>query len=218
MESRLLVLLIAPALAAALTGCAHAPPAATADDAPPRVIEPEVARRTIEPPEIDTEDFELGVFAGEMSIEDFGVNTVRGARFAYHVNEKYFVELAGGRTTAELTSFERLSGAAQLLTDEERDYSYYNVSLGYNLLPGEGFLGRKRAMNTQIYVLGGVGNTTFAGDDRFTVALGLGLRVLPLDWLAVHADIRDHVMDIDLLGQPKTTHNLEGHIGVTFFF
>jgi outer membrane beta-barrel protein len=218
MESRLLVLLIAPVLAAALGGCAHAPRAAGADDAPPQVIEPEVARRTIEPPEIDTEDFELGIFAGEMSIEDFGVNTVKGARFAYHVNEKYFVELAGARTTAELTSFERLSGAAQLLTDEERDYSYYNVSLGYNLLPGEGFLGRKRAMNTQIYVIGGVGNTTFAGDDRFTVALGLGLRVLPLDWLAVHADIRDHILDLDLLGQPKTTHNLEGHIGVTFFF
>jgi outer membrane beta-barrel protein len=218
MESRLLVLLIAPALAAVLTGCAHAPRAETADGAPPQVIEPEVARRTIEPPEIDTEDFELGIFAGEMSIEDFGVGTVKGARFAYHVNEKYFVELAGGQTTAELTSFERLSGAAQLLTDEERDYSYYNVSLGYNLLPGEGFIGRKRAMNTQIYVIGGVGNTTFAGDDRFTVSLGLGLRVLPLDWLAVHADVRDHVMDIDLLGQPKTTHNLEGHIGVTFFF
>jgi outer membrane beta-barrel protein len=105
-----------------------------------------------------------------------------------------------------------------LLTDAERDYSYYNVSLGYNLLPGEGFLGRKRALNTQIYVIGGVGSTTFAGDDRFTVNVGMGLRVLPLDWLAVHADIRDHVMDVDLLGKAKTTHNLEGHIGVTFFF
>src|SRR5690606_7545830 len=117
--------------------------------------------------------------------EDFGVNTVVGARFAYHVTESLFVELAGGRTEAEETSFERLSGAAQLLTDAERDYSYYNVSLGYNLLPRESFLGRNRAVNTALYVIGGVGNTSFAGDDRFTVNVGLGVRILPLDWLAV---------------------------------
>lgn len=219
MESRLLVLLVAAPWALGLAGCAHAPPApAAASDQQPQVIEPEVARREVKPAKIHTQDFELGVFGGEMSIEDFGVNTVTGVRFAYHVTEKYFVELAGGQTTAGLTSFERLSGAAQLLTDAERDYSYYNVSLGYNLLPGEGFIGRNRALNTQIYLIGGVGKTKFAGDDRFTANVGMGLRVLPLDWLAVHADVRDHVFDVDLLGRPKTTHNLEGHIGLTFFF
>ncbi len=218
MEGRLLLLLIGPALALSLAACAHRPPAEAAVDAQPQVIEPKVERRDVKPAKIPTQDFELGVFGGEMSIEDFGVHTVTGARFAYHVTDKYFVELAGGQTRAGLTSFERLSGAAQLLTDAERDYSYYDVSLGYNLLPGEGFIGKNRAWNTQIYVIGGVGKTKFAGDDRFTVNYGLGLRVLPLDWLAVHADVRDHVFDVDLLGQAKTTHNLEGHLGVTFFF
>jgi outer membrane beta-barrel protein len=92
------------------------------------------------------------------------------------------------------------------------------LSLGYNIFPGEGFIGKKRALNMATYVIGGVGKTTFAGDDRFTVNLGLGLRLLPLDWLAVHADVRDHVFDIDLLGKQKTAHNLEAHVGVTFFF
>ncbi len=41
---------------------------------------------------------------------------------------------------------------------------------------------------------------------------------MPLDWLAVHGDIRDHVFDIDLLGQEKTSHNFEATLGVTFFF
>ncbi|HEX5420412.1 MAG TPA: outer membrane beta-barrel domain-containing protein [Gammaproteobacteria bacterium] len=218
MESRFFLLLVAPMLALGLAACAHAPAVAVSGAGQPPVIDPEVARRDVKPVKIPTQDFELGVFAGEMSVEDFGVHVVQGARFAYHVNEKYFVELAAGQTTAGLTSFERLSGAAQLLTDDERDYSYYNASLGYNLLPGEGFLGPNRALNTQLYVIGGVGKTKFAGDDRFTINVGLGLRVLPLDWLAVHADVRDHVFDVDLLGQPKTTHNLEGHIGVTFFF
>jgi len=188
------------------------------DTTQPPVIDPDVARRDIEVPRIDTEDFEVGILAGQISVEDFGVNTVAGGRFAYHVTEGFFVELAAGRADTELTSFERLSGAAQLLTEDEREYSYYNVSLGYNIFPGEHFIGKNRAMNTQTYVIGGVGKTTFAGDDRFTINFGLGMRLMPLDWLAVHGDIRDHVFDIDLLGQEKTSHNFEATLGVTFFF
>lgn len=219
MESRFLVLFLTLTLVVAgLTGCGRDRLVRTDEGGQPPVIEPDVERRDIEPPRIDTEDFEVGVFLGQISVEDFGVNTVAGARFAYHVTEGFFVELAAGQADTELTSFERLSGAAQLLTDAEREYGYYNVSLGYNLLPGEGFVGRRRAMNMSTYVIGGVGKTKFAGDDRFTVNLGVGVRLMPLDWLAVHGDIRDHVFDIDLLGQEKTSHNLEAHVGVTFFF
>jgi len=219
MESRFLVLFLTlTVLVGGLTGCGRDRLVRADGEVPPPVIEPDIKRRDIETAKIDTEDFEVGLFAGQLSVEDFGVNTVTGARFAYHITEGFFVELAAGQTTTDLTSFERLSGAAQLLTDDERDYTYYNVSLGYNIFPGEGFLGKKRAINTATYLIGGVGKTTFAGDDRFTLNLGVGLRVMPLDWLAVHADVRDHIFDIDLLGQEKTAHNIETHVGVTFFF
>jgi outer membrane beta-barrel protein len=219
MESRVLVLFLALTLGVgSLTGCGRDRFVRADDTTQPPVIEPDVERREIEPPRIDTEDFEVGILAGQLSVEDFGVNTVSGMRFAYHVTEGFFVELAAGQADTELTSFERLSGAAQLLTDSEREYSYYNVSLGYNIFPGEHFIGKNRAMNTQTYVIGGVGKTTFAGDDRFTINFGIGMRLMPLDWLAIHGDIRDHVFDIDLLGQEKTSHNLEATLGVTFFF
>ena len=184
----------------------------------PPVIEPEVQRREIKPPKIDTEDFEIGGFAGLMSVEDFGVNPVLGVRFAYHITEGFFVEAAAGTTDTEETSFERLSGAAQLLTPDERRLTYYNLSLGYNIFPGESFIGRRWAMNSSIYLIGGVGSTDFAGDERFTVNFGLGFRVLPTDWLALHMDFRDHVFDINLLGQEKSAHNLESHLGFTIFF
>ena len=219
MESRVLVLFLGLALGVgSLTGCARGRATVAEDTSQPPVIEPDVARREIEVPKIDTEDFEVGITLGQISVEDFGVNTVAGARFAYHVTEGFFVELGAGKADTELTSFERLSGAAQLLTDSEREYSYYNVSLGYNIFPGEHFIGKNRAMNTQTYVIGGVGKTEFAGDDRFTINFGIGMRLMPLDWLAVHGDIRDHVFDIDLLGQEKTSHNFEATLGVTFFF
>jgi hypothetical protein len=41
---------------------------------------------------------------------------------------------------------------------------------------------------------------------------------MPLDWLAIHADVKDHFFDIDLLGEDKTTHNLSAQLGLTFFF
>jgi outer membrane beta-barrel protein len=219
MESRFLLLLLTQVVVlVGLTGCGRDRLVSAEDNGQPPVIEPDVERREIQTAKIDTEDFEVGIFAGEISVEDFGVNSVVGARFAYHITEGFFVEMAAGQADTQLTSFERLSGAAQLLTDSEREYSYYNLSLGYNIFPGESFIGKNRSLNTATYLIGGVGKTTFAGDDRFTVNLGMGIRLMPLDWLAVHADIRDHVFDIDLLGQEKTSHNIEAHVGVTFFF
>ena len=218
MEGRSVVLLLTLALGVSvLSGCGRDRLAHT-DDSQPPVIEPDVERREIKIPKIRKSDFEVGVFAGDLSIEDFGVNSVVGATLAYHLTEKLFLQLNTAQTKAGLTSFERLSGAAQLLTDAQRDYSYYNVSVGYAILPGEGFFGKKRALNMATYVLGGVGKTKFAGDNRFTLNLGLGIRVMPLNWLAVHADVDDQIFDIDLLGKAKTAHNLGAHVGVTFFF
>jgi outer membrane beta-barrel protein len=217
MESRILFLLLAAA-AASLTGCGRDRLVRADEPVQPPVIEPDVDRREIKEAKIDTENFEVGIFAGEISVEDFGVNRVAGATFAYHITEGFFLQLGAGQAHTQPTSFERLSGAAQLLTDSEREYKYYNLSLGYNIFPGETFIGKNRALNTATYLIGGVGKTTFAGDDRFTVNIGMGLRLMPLDWLAVHADIQDNIFDIDLLGEQKTAHNIEAHIGVTFFF
>jgi len=219
MESRFLVLLLTLAFGVmSLTGCGRNRVIdETAANEPP-VIEPEIDRRTIDPAKIDTEDFEVGIFMGQMSVEDFGVDNVYGGTLAYHITEGFFVELGVGQTQTGLTSFERLSGAAQLLTEDQREYTYYDLSLGYNIFPGESFIGKNRAMNTAVYLIGGVGSTTFAGDDRFTLNIGLGLRLMPLDWFAIHADVKDHLFDIDILGEDKTAHNLSAHLGITFFF
>jgi len=182
------------------------------------VIQPEVSRREIEPVDIDDVNFEMGAYAGFLSIEDFGTNPVYGVRLAYHVTEGLFMEMALGRSKAGDTSFETLSGDIQLLPDDDRDYTYYNLSVGYNILPGEVFLADRYAFNSQFYLIGGIGNTHFADNDEFTVNFGAGYRFLVSDWFAVHLDGRDHMFDSDLLGESKTTHNLEFHGGLTFFF
>ncbi|MDX1515873.1 MAG: outer membrane beta-barrel domain-containing protein [Woeseiaceae bacterium] len=226
MESRVRVLFLIAVLTLT-SGCAatrnlfglgrdEAPPPTS--EPPGQVIDPEVERREIKEPAIDREDFELGAFAGIMSIEDFGSDLVYGVRLAYHLTEGFFVEGTVGRSEAGLTSFEILSGGARLISDSERTLTYYNLNLGYNILPGEVFIGEGRAYNTNLYLIAGLGSTRFAGDDRFTVNVGAGYRFLLTDSIALHIDFRDHLFDIDLLGEEKTAHNLEGHIGLTVFF
>ncbi|MCZ6642324.1 MAG: outer membrane beta-barrel domain-containing protein [Gammaproteobacteria bacterium] len=180
------------------------------------VREPE--RREVDVAALDQENFEIGVMGGLMSVEDFGSNTVMGARIAYHVTEDFFVEGQYGKTTLGQTSFERLSGGAQILTDDERDMTYYNVSVGYNVFPGEAFLGRGLTFKGGLYVVAGVGSTNFGGDDRFTINAGVGYRLIATDWLAFHLDVRDHVFETDLLGTQETKHNIEFSGGLTFFF
>jgi outer membrane beta-barrel protein len=226
MESRIRVLFLIIATIS-LSGCAatknlfgfgneEAPPPSA--EAPGQVIDPEVERREIKEPKIDREDFEIGAFAGILSIEDFGTDLSYGLRLAYHLTEGFFVEGTAGASRAGLTSFEILSGGAPIMTDSERDYYYYNLNLGYNILPGEVFFGEGRAFNSGLYLIGGLGSTRFAGDDRFSVNFGVGYRFLLNDSVALRLDFRDHLYDIDILGEEKTVHNLEGHLGFTVFF
>lgn len=180
------------------------------------VIQPEITRREVKQADIETENFEIGVFAGFLSIEDFGTNPVYGVSLDYHITEDLFVQGRLGYSEAGTTSFERLGGGLTLLTS--RDYLYYNVSLGYNLLPGEAFLSRDSAYNTSLYLIIGAGNTEFNDDNFFTINWGAGYAVTVSDWFAVHMDFRDHMFDINVTGQDKTSHNFEATLDLTFYF
>ena len=200
------------------TAEAEAEEAEDMDVTPPRVIEPNVQRRKIKTPKIDNENWELGGGMGFVSIEDFGTNSTYAAQLSYHVTEDFFFRADVGQSTAGRTSFETLGGNIELLTGNQRRFTYYSLSLGYNFLPGEVFIGRKLAMNSGFYLLGGIGSVKFAGDNRLTINFGAGFRVLPTDWLAIHIGVQDRVFDSDLLGETKVTNNIEALLSATVFF
>jgi outer membrane beta-barrel protein len=151
-------------------------------------------------------------------VEDFGSNPVYGARAAYHVSESLFTEAAIGRTDTDKTSYEKLSGGAQVVPDNDRKLTYYNIALGWNILQGDLFYGGSHAFNSALYLIGGVGNTDFADDNYFTINAGAGVRLLLTDWLALHIDVRDHSYKSDLLGDNERVHNLEATTGLSVFF
>ncbi len=182
------------------------------------MVEPSIQRVEFDEALIDTEDFELLLAIGYLSIEDFGVNPLVSFRFNYHVNEDIFVQFGLGLAEGSETSFEVLAGGAPLLTDDEREFTYYNINVGYNLFPGEAFLGDQIAHNTVFYLSGGVGSTNFGGDDRFTINFGAGYRFLLNDSMAIYTDFRNNVFDMDVFGSSKTTNNLEFTLGYSLFF
>lgn len=183
------------------------------------VIQPEVARQEFDEARIDTQDFEVGVFLGIYSTEDFGTNPVYGARLIYHISERLFVEGALAQTTTERTSWENLlnPGGAGILSDDGRTLTYYTANIGFNLLPGEAFMTQNVTYNTAFYIVAGVGSTNFDDSDRFTLNFGLGYSLLLTDYLSVHIDFRDYIFNMEL-PEDKTTQNLELSASLNYFF
>ena len=210
--------------ALALMGLIACSRAVAADAGTPQVTEqvdqvvvPALDRRNVRKPRFPSNDFELGAFVGTYSTQNFGAAQVTGARLGYHLTEDYFAEAVVAQTQVTDGAFRQILPGG-IFANETEKLSYYNLSLGYNVLPGEVFTGSQMAWPFALYVIGGVGNTSIAQQNRQTFNFGTGMRVFVNDHVAVQIDARDHIFSLDLLGQPQTTHNLEWSLGVTASF
>ena len=183
---------------------------------PGAVIDPELERRDVRAPRIDTEDFEFGVEFGSLNVEDFGGSGFVAGRLAYHVSEDFFVEGSYARSQVSDKAFRQVG--LPIFPNQNEDLTHYGFAAGYNFLPGEVFLGAGRALTSMMYLQAGVGNTNFIDEDRLTYQVGFGLKVLPADWLALRLDARDYLFESDLLGENKLTHNFAISFSVSAFF
>lgn len=196
-----------------------APTTATAQSAgsvPEPVIPATVDRRDVHIPKIQANDIEVGAYTGILSVQDFGANASSGLRLGYHVTEDFFVEGTYGRSTVSDQSFRRLGIA--IFKTEQVDLTYYNLSVGYNLFPGEVFLGKNWAMTSAVYLVGGVGNVNFADENHTAYNFGIGIRALPVDWFSMRFEIRDHMFSSDILGKNELKHNFEMTLGLGVYF
>jgi outer membrane beta-barrel protein len=185
-----------------------------ADDPP---VVPQVERRDVPLPKFPSRDFEAGVFVGTYATENFGASAVFGLRLGYHLTEDFFVEGALASTKVSDESFRQVLPGG-VFPNQEETLSYYNLSAGYNLLPGEVFLGSRQARASAFYLIGGIGSTKFFEQKRQTVNLGFGLKLLLGDRAALRVDVRDHIFSLDLLGKRQSTQNLEVTAGVGLHF
>ncbi len=182
------------------------------------LIEPQIERIEFDESQIDSDDFEIAVYAGYLAIEDFDTDIVAGIKIGYHVSEDFFVQASYGIGNSGETSFEILCGCAPILSDDEREIEYYLITLGFNLFPGEAFLTDSTTFNTVLYLSAGVGSTQFAGDDRFTIAYAVGHRTLFADGFSMDIEMRDLIFEQDVFASEEITHNLELTVSLNLFF
>jgi len=182
------------------------------------LIEPQIERVEFDESLIDSDDFEIAVYAGYLAIEDFDTDIVVGVKLAYNVSEDFFIQATYGSGDSGKTSLETFDPNFNLLSESEREINYYLVSLGFNLFPGEAFLTDSTTFNTVLYLSAGIGNTEFAGDDRFTIAYAVGHRTLFADGFSLDIEMRDLIFEQDIFATEEITHNIELTVALNFFF
>jgi outer membrane beta-barrel protein len=212
-------------LAVLTVTCATVPMTARAQQQPPQqpqpvteqVIQPQVERRDVPLPRFPSKDIEFSLFAGTYATENFGASAVGGLRAGYHISEDVFMQFTLAQTRVSDENFRQILPGG-LFTDPKEKLSYYSFSAGYNVLPGEVFIGSQHAKATAIYLAAGVGSTHFLEQRRHTFNLGLGVRLMLADRWSMQVDMRDHIYSLDLLGRRQTTQNLELTSGLSYYF
>lgn len=206
----------------ALSFAAAASPALAQSTAPARpaneqVVVPEVDRRDVRLPRYPSNDVEVGLYSGAYATENFGTSLVYGARVGYHLTEDFFVQGVFAQTKVSDEAFRQILPGGVFGAPTQK-LTYYNLSVGYNILPGEVFLFSSRARPSQLFLIGGVGSTKFVDQRKPTYNFGFGFRVFMADWVSLQLDLRDHIFSLDLLGRRSTTQNLELTGGLSFYF
>ena len=204
-------------LAALLLAATAAAQAQTSPPANEPVVVPQIDRRDVKRPKFPSNDFELGLFTGIYATQNFGSSSVSGVRLGYHITEDVFVEGAYGQSKVSDEAFRQVLPGGVFVNQTEK-LTYYNVSFGYNVMPGEVFFGRNVAKASAFYFIGGVGSTKFVDQKKQTINIGFGTRLIFADWFAAQVDVRDHMFSLDLLGKKQNTQNIEVTMGATFFF
>jgi len=211
-------LLIALSIAACAP-CALAQSTQPPSTSPPSepVVVPQVDRRDVRLPRYPSNDFELGLYTGAYATENFGTSWVYGARIGYHLTEDFFVQGVYAQTKVTDEAFRQILPGG-IFESKTQKLNYYNLSVGYNILPGEVFLFSSRARPSQLFIIGGVGSTKFVDQNKPTYNFGFGFRVFLTDYASLQLDLRDHIFSLDLLGKSQSTQNLELTAGLSFYF
>ena len=192
-------------------------PVAAGSDTTDQVIVPQVERREVHKPKYPSNDFEIGLFGGTYSSQNFGTSFNWGGRLGYDITEDFFVEATYGRTKVSDKEFRNILPGG-IFSAEQQKLKYYDLSVGWNFLPGEIFIGKNWAKASTMYAIAGLGNTSFDSQRMQTWNFGVGAKLFLADWVALRADVRDHIFTLDLLGKRSTTQNPELSLGFAFFF
>ncbi|WP_096084787.1 outer membrane beta-barrel domain-containing protein [Agaribacterium haliotis] len=187
------------------------------DDKEVTVVEPVKKVPEIKSAAIDDESFELGAYVGFISLEDFDTVSIVGASGNYHLNDRWLLALAYGKSSAPEASFEDVVGG-DFVKDRDSGFQYLSLLGAYEFLEGRSFWGQGRKLSTHLYADFGLENVNFAGESDIGLVFGATYKLVLNDWLTADLRMRDHVVSRSFLGEEKTTQNLELVFGLSALF
>lgn len=166
--------------------------------------------------DVNNENFEFYINTGVLSIQDFNSEFSLGIGATFNATEDFFLQYNYFQATASQTPYEILR--QPYFSGGDRVFSHYDLLLGYNIFQGEVFLGKSNAQLSTLYVVLGVGDTSFGGENSFTSVWGLGYKVGITGKINVSVDFRDYAFKSTLNSVQQSTHNTHFTLGVGYLW
>lgn len=169
---------------------------------------------------VNSELFDIGVVAGVMNIEDFPAEYLIGANVTFKASEYFFLQYNYVQADVSKSSFEEADAGATFDLGSDRSFSHYDLLIGYNLFQGEFFVGDGDPHFTSLYLVGGIGDTDFGGEENFTYTIGLGYQIEFRRKYVLRFDYRDYIYETSLIvgGDKTSSNNVQMSVGLGYLF
>lgn len=169
---------------------------------------------------VNKELFDIGLVTGIINIENFPAEYLVGVNVTFKASEDFFLQYNYIQADISESSFEKNPAAPTLDLGDNRSFSHYDLLLGYNIFQGEFFASGGEAHLSSLYVVAGIGDTDFGGEENFTYTLGLGYQIEFFRRYLVRFDYRDYIYSSSLVvgDNENTVHNNQISVGVGYLF
>lgn len=222
--TKTIINVIGSALLAVATLPAYAQTIGDAAEKSVTTIAPEKKVDKVSSAKIDTERFELGIYTGYISIQNFDSNWLFGIQGSYHIQPRLVANIYIAQSSGAQARFEReLQGTdGNFIPNRDDGFQYMGIGLSYNLLNARSFSGNKRKYDSYISIDTAVENVEFAGESNIGLMIGTTYKTVLTDWLTVNISFKDHIVERSALGvreeQSTLTQNIEASLGFNVLF
>lgn len=167
-------------------------------------------------PKIDTEFFELNVQLGVINVQDYTSNFAYGIGGTFKTTEDFFLQFNYLQSDVGLSSLEE---GGQGANDTDRDYTHYNIAIGYNIFQGEVFRGSQSNLSS-FYAIAGLGHTSFIRESNFTYVVGMGYQLALSRRYTAAIEYRSHFYKTAIIAasEEKSFHNSQLSLSLGWLF
>lgn len=166
---------------------------------------------------IDSDLFDLGLYAGIVNIADFNGEAIAGLSATFQASEDFFLQYNIGQADASPSAYEQSQGL--LFDGSDRQFQHYDLLVGYRVFQSEFFGAEGQARLASLYLVSGVGETRFGGEDNFTTTVGVGYELALTRRVMLRIDYRTYLYASNLISdQSQSVQSSQLAAGLSYRF